>query len=434
VCVSSVTTSTMGKRHYRRRKRPCEVGASEITESHEPHDSPPLAALWSGAGAQHASGKQLPKMWVTRLGFILCLTALIQEYYEGHSLLGSSNGRMVSFLTSVHAVNTYWPKSRFLSRSVLGTMILKFAGSTVISLGLGVEPIWLSSPRHAVSFLVAFSLVRSDTIEATTLSVHMRHLSSACFSLNVLAALYKLRKMIFLVDTTPIWGTPAVLAMGTLAFSAANLLMSIEHFLLRSTHAVRSDLSASSPRSTSSLEDVICPPRTRLSLWRNFVCLLLLSCGRHCHVYLYTAAKMLAFALCAYFYNEKLLLRLQAPAQPCLATKAGAAVGGADVRANEPPPFQLPLPVHKLAESSAWRGECWGVRLVGLLLLWSGWHLRWAGPQFDWSLATLERTERQDAIGRATGTCTAGTKAGDSVFRTAPSQGLAHEVPIEHCH
>ena len=85
------------------------------------------------------------------LGFPVLFLALVSELlYDsngGYALFGGSNGRLISFLKSVHSANYYYPKSRHLARSLIGSLILKFAGSTVLSLAISELPIWLTSPR-----------------------------------------------------------------------------------------------------------------------------------------------------------------------------------------------------------------------------------------------------------------------------------------------
>jgi hypothetical protein len=130
-----------------------------------------LASLWSHRqpGAKH---KQSPRSGISFACLLLLVLAVSQEISYG--LLSTSNGRIVSFLKSVHMVNYYWPKSRLSSRSLLGCTLLKFVGSSLISFALG-EGLLIASPRHLLSFVCAWSLVRSDSVEATQLSRLLRH-------------------------------------------------------------------------------------------------------------------------------------------------------------------------------------------------------------------------------------------------------------------
>ena len=59
---------------------------------------------------------------------------------------------------------------------------------------------------QVASFLFAFALVRSDALEARELSGHMRYTSRCTVALNLLAALYKLRKFLSLVEKSPTLG------------------------------------------------------------------------------------------------------------------------------------------------------------------------------------------------------------------------------------
>ena len=130
-----------------------------------------LASLWSHRqpGAKH---KQSPRSGISFACLLLLVVAVSQEIRYG--LLSTSNGRIVSFLKSVHMVNYYWPKARLSARSLLGCTLLKFVGSSLISFALG-EGLLIASPRHLLSFVCAWSLVRSDSVEATQLSRLLRH-------------------------------------------------------------------------------------------------------------------------------------------------------------------------------------------------------------------------------------------------------------------
>ena len=144
------------------------------------------ASLWSHqAGSRHQT---MPSAVLNGVCLILLVAVLHIEVSSVEGLLGSSNGRVVSFLKSLHMTNYYYVRSRYTSRSVVGCMVLKFIGSTIISVALG-EGLLIASPRHLLSFLWAFSLVRSDSVEATQLSRHMRHSLAFNVLLNLIAAL-----------------------------------------------------------------------------------------------------------------------------------------------------------------------------------------------------------------------------------------------------
>jgi len=194
-----------------------------------PPTSPVLASLWSHRqpGAKH---KRSPRSGISFVCLILLVVAVSHEISYG--LLATSNGRIVSFLKSVHMVNYYWPKSRLSSRSLLGCTLLKFVGSSLISYALG-EGLLIASPRHLLFFVCAFSLVRSDSVEATQLSRLLRHSVPLHLLLNFTAAIYKLRKLGFLVAAAPpVIGSLGTVVLGTAAFSAANLIMKLESLVL----------------------------------------------------------------------------------------------------------------------------------------------------------------------------------------------------------
>lgn len=191
-----------------------------------------LASLWSHRqpGAKH---KRCPATGITLLCLILLVTAVSHEISYG--LLATSNGKLVSFLKSVHMVNYCWPKSRLTSRSLVGCTLLKFIGSSIISFALG-EGLLIASPRHLLSFVCAFSFVRSDSVEATQLARHMRHSTQFHLLLNFTAAVYKLRKLGFLIAAAPpVLGSVGTVLLGTVAFSAANFIMKLESLVLNVT-------------------------------------------------------------------------------------------------------------------------------------------------------------------------------------------------------
>ena len=204
----------------------------EALWAHRQTGEPKLASLWSHRqpGARH---KQSPRSGISFACLLLLVLAVSQEISYG--LLSTSNGRIVSFLKSVHMVNYYWPKSRLSARSLLGCTLLKFVGSSLISFALG-EGLLIASPRHLLSFVCAWSLVRSDSVEATQLSRLLRHSVPLHLLLNFTAAIYKLRKLGFLVAQSSKLGSLETVLLGTAAFSAANFIMKLESLVL--THVV----------------------------------------------------------------------------------------------------------------------------------------------------------------------------------------------------
>ena len=294
-----------------------------------PSSPPLLSTLWSArARAVSSEIREPPKSWTTLSAFLVLGGALWHEaaYFD---LLGSRNGKMVSFLSSVHMTNYYWPKSRYISRTVLGQLVLKFAGSTLISVYLGVTPIWhQQNPRHVVSFLLAFALVRSDALEARELSEHMRHVPSANALLNVVAALCKLRKVIYLADASTQIGALAAISIGTVAFSAAGIVMTMERVVLAilaraaamaaaAAPASRIDESAAFREPTAANAgggdagaEAVTHPNLPATVLRNFILITLLVAGRQCSTHLYTGCKLAVLFLLCCHYNKALWHRL----------------------------------------------------------------------------------------------------------------------------
>lgn len=154
-----------------------------------------------------------------------------------------------------------WYRTVFISKSVLGCLVLKFIGSSLVSLSHGNMPSWVDHPSYIISFLFAFCLVRSDSIEARELCGHMRYAAPATVALNLAAALYKMRSISHLAERADILGPLATLAYGTFAFSACNALMVIEHVLL-SRLSLSAALEASAKKTAT--------PDLRVTLKRHF--------------------------------------------------------------------------------------------------------------------------------------------------------------------
>ena len=227
-----------------------------------------------------------------RSGFPSFLLALVSElFYDGYALFGGSNGRLISFLKSVHSANYYYPKSRHLARSLIGSLMLKFAGSTVLSLAISELPIWLTSPRHVTSFVLAWCLVRSSSTESAVLAdaVARRPLLAAGV-LNGAAALYKLRKLVFLVEAaTARFSLPLALALGVLVFSTSNLVLAAEHLLL--------------PAQPADAADRVTPPNLRQTFVRNVALVGGFIAARRAGEWWYLAAKLAALAFLAARYS-----------------------------------------------------------------------------------------------------------------------------------
>ena len=152
---------------------------------------------------------------------------------------------------------TDWFRTTYISRSVIGCFVLKFIGSSLVSLSQGRVPSFVDHPSYVISFLLAFCLVRSDSIESASLSSHMRYAAPATIALNLAAALYKMRSLSHLVEEAGVLGSAATLVYGTLAFSACNLLMVLEAFFLQ--HA----------KSTPQPQPQPQPPQTQLQQPRS---------------------------------------------------------------------------------------------------------------------------------------------------------------------
>ena len=196
---------------------------------------------------------------------------------------------------SVHSANYYYPRAR-----LIGSLILKFAGSTVLSLAISELPIWLTSPRHVTSFVLAWCLVRSSSTESAVLAdaVARRPLLAAGV-LNGAAALYKLRKLVFLVEAaTARFSLPLALALGVLVFSTSNLVLAAEHMLL--------------PAQPADAADRVTPPNLRQTFVRNVALVGGFIAARRAGEWWYLAAKLAALAFLAARYSWALLDRCSA--------------------------------------------------------------------------------------------------------------------------
>ena len=149
-------------------------------------------------------------------------------------------------------------------------------------------------------------------------------------ALNLMAALYKLRKFLSLVEKSPVLGLPTVLTVGTLALSACNLCMVAEQALF-SLPQLRRYMGAplvSAAADAEEREPVY--PRFGATIRRHLFFLLILLLGhwgsttyestllRHA----YLASQMVVLGLLFSTYNEGLLMEHQ------------AASGSSDVRAQ----------------------------------------------------------------------------------------------------
>lgn len=257
------------------------------------------AALWSGLQPARESKSTMLSTGV--LGLIMASCMLLEVLTEGRGggLLSSHNGQLMKFFKSLHAINHYWYRARYISRSVVGCMLLKFIGSSLVSLALGKQPSWIDHPSYIISFLLAFCLVRSDSLEAHELSGHMRYVAPATVALNLLAALYKMRSLSHLVDQSDVLGVLGTLVFGTIAFSACNMLMVAEARLL--------ELYGRSARRGSPLPSVQTPIVSQ-TLMRHFAYLaLLLGARATLSRLVYLMAKVIILTTLFSNYNKGLL-------------------------------------------------------------------------------------------------------------------------------
>lgn len=152
-----------------------------------------------------------------------------------HSLETTRTLLAVNCLASAHRPLLFadWYRATYISQSVLGCLVLKFIGSSLVSIALGDTPSIITNPEYIISFLVAFCLVRSDSIEARELASHMRYSAPLPVALNLAAALYKMRALSHFAERADVHGPGVTLVFGTLAFSACNALMVAEAWLLQ---------------------------------------------------------------------------------------------------------------------------------------------------------------------------------------------------------
>lgn len=188
--------------------------------------------------------------------------------------------------------------------------MLKFVGSTLVSLSLGRRPIWLNDTTVFVSFLLAFCLVRSDSLESRELSSHMRRVAPPTLALNLLAALYKVRSLSHLVDEVDVLGPSATLMLGATFFSSCNILMAAEAWVLERFP-------------TSDTRRDVRPPSVTLTLARHFIYLSTLLLARESGSRaLYSLIKVLILGVLFANYNQGLLLRQSHSPSPSLLKNA----------------------------------------------------------------------------------------------------------------
>ena len=146
---------------------------------------------------------------------VLWLYLLYNDFQR--SRLFGSNGRFVSFMQSVESVYKYKLGRNILSSTqscrknffyvayiISMCFVLKFAPGTLTSVWLGLTPTWLQGRRHILSFFIALCWIQ---FSPRKLGFSLFYNNIACrMILNTAAAIYKLRKLIFLMrasNTSP---------------------------------------------------------------------------------------------------------------------------------------------------------------------------------------------------------------------------------------
>jgi len=312
-----------------------EMAAQEVRQPSRPVLQRKPSALWS----QPTASESQPSLPTPTLGWVLLACVLAEMAMDGESLLSSRSGMLVMFGKSLHSINHYWFRTRYISRTVVGCFVLKFIGSTLISLVLlGRPPSWYSEQHHVISFLLAFCMVRSDALEAKELSGHMRYAAPATIALNFVAALQKMRSLVSLVEKRHEVGRVAVLGFGTLAFSACNALMVAEAYCLRR---------AATRPAASEVE--VRTPCMRTTLCRHAFALALLLAAQPAGSRLgYALAKCAVLGMLFRAYNDGLLMHEATPTTPAQAPAQAPAPATAQATA---PATASPLPAAPLLAS-----------------------------------------------------------------------------------
>ena len=300
----------------RRQELPDAAPSAAAAESPSPLFT---AALWSGSSTRQQRTSMPTWLFIFLLAACLVLDGLEEE---GDGILSSHNGLFMKFVKSLHAINHYFFATSYTSRSLLGCFVLKFAGSSLVSLSLGRVPSWTEKPGHCISFLIAFSLVRSDSLEATELSAHMRYAAHASIALNLLSALYKMRALSHLVDESHLLGRGPTLHVGTLAFSTCKALMAMEFWCLRRwrvsrlraaptaapTPTIAAPIAKEPVSSSTKLAMTPVAPDMRVTVGRHFAYLSLLMLGRESGSRIaYSLCKIVVLGVLFAMYNNGLL-------------------------------------------------------------------------------------------------------------------------------
>ena len=250
-------------------RRPAALCALQATKWPESLESTAPRIGWTGASAP----------------LVALLSAAVALSAGDAMLSGRTNGSVLCLLKCVHSINHYWHQSAYISSSLAGCLVLTFSSGTLTAAALD-EPADVLNPEKIGLFLLAFAFVRSDSLETCAFRSKFMHRWPVAAGLNLCAALYKLRKMAALVELAPKLGAPAVLLVGTTAFSACNCLMALEG---RALHAARAAVDG--PRY----------PRFGATLRRHATVLAALLAGQQAGA---TASAVARLAVLAYLFNH----------------------------------------------------------------------------------------------------------------------------------
>lgn len=154
-----------------------------------------------------------------------CYTFLRDIYHGG---FGHSNGRLLSFLDSFNSCYKFRvaiedENPRNAPTNFARATTLKFMAGTMTSILLGHNPTILRGPRHILSFTVAFCIVFVSDI--VYLKIKQSFLSRLC--LGVANALYKLRKLMFVLHHGSSLGLSFTLLVAIIAIEGSSSLRNL---------------------------------------------------------------------------------------------------------------------------------------------------------------------------------------------------------------
>lgn len=154
-----------------------------------------------------------------------CYTFLRDIYHGG---FGHSNGRLLSFLDSLNSCYKFRvaiedENPRRVWTNFARAVTLKFMAGTMTSILLGHNPTLFRGPRHILSFVVAFCIVFvSDVVY---LKMKRSFLSRLC--LGVANALYKLRKLMFVLHHGSSFGLSFTLLVSIIAIEGSSSMRNL---------------------------------------------------------------------------------------------------------------------------------------------------------------------------------------------------------------